>query len=75
MNSAVPQVQVPVYFAVGRYDHMAPFEVSQQYFAKLDAPKKEWIWFENSAHFPQWEEMEKFHDLLVNSVLPQTQTP
>ncbi len=73
MNSAVPHVQVPVYFAVGRYDHMAPFEVSQQYFDELVAPKKEWIWFENSAHFPQWEEKEKFHDLLVNTVLPETQ--
>jgi len=73
MSSAVSHVQVPVYFAVGRYDHMAPFEVSQHYFDELVAPKKEWIWFENSAHFPQWEEKEKFHDLLVNTVLPETQ--
>lgn len=74
MNSAVPQVEVPVYFAVGRYDHVAPFEVSQQYFSALIAPQKEWIWFENSAHFPQWEEKEKFHDLLTNRVLPETRS-
>ena len=74
LDNTVPKVEVPVYFAVGRHDHMAPFEVSQGYFAMLAAPKKQWIWFEDSAHFPQWEEMEKFHDLLVNKVLPETQT-
>jgi len=73
MNIAVPKVDVPIYFAVGRYDHMAPFEVSQKYFSTLTAPNKEWIWFENSAHFPQWEEMEKFHDLLTERVLAATQ--
>ena len=73
LNSTVPKVEVPVYFAVGRYDRMAPFEVSQAYFSILTAPRKEWVWFEGSAHFPQWEEMEKFHDLLANKVVPETQ--
>jgi pimeloyl-ACP methyl ester carboxylesterase len=73
LNSAVPAVEVPIYFAVGRYDYMAPFEVSQKYYAALGAPHKQWIWFENSAHFPQWEEMEKFHDLLTKKVEPETE--
>ena len=68
MNIAVPKVDIPIYFAVGRYDEMAPFELSQDYFATLSAPHKEWIWFEHSAHFPQWEEMEKFHELLTEKV-------
>ena len=33
MNIAVPKVDIPIYFAVGRYDQMAPFELSQDYFA------------------------------------------
>jgi pimeloyl-ACP methyl ester carboxylesterase len=74
MNVDVPNVAAPVYFAEGHYDQMAPVEVAQQYFAALTAPKKEWIWFENSAHFPQWEESEKFHDLLTKKVVPETQT-
>jgi pimeloyl-ACP methyl ester carboxylesterase len=73
LNSTAPKLEVPIYFAVGRYDQMAPFEVSQSYFSTVAAPKKEWVWFENSAHFPQWEEMEKFHDLLANKVVPETQ--
>lgn len=72
MNIAVPKVDVPVYFAVGRYDYLAPFEVSEKYFASLTAPSKKWVWFENSAHFPQWEEVEMFHDFLTRKVLPET---
>ena len=74
LNTAAPSVAIPVYFAVGRYDHMAPFEISQTYFSALSAPHKEWVWFENSAHFPQWEEPEMFHDLLVKTVLGGTET-
>jgi pimeloyl-ACP methyl ester carboxylesterase len=71
LNVSVPAVKVPVYFAVGRFDYMAPSQVSQAYFARLIAPEKHWIWFENSAHFPQWEEVEKFHQLLAEKVLPE----
>jgi len=72
MNVDVPKVAVPAYFLVGRYDHLAPFEVSEKYFSKLAAPSKRWVWFDDSAHFPQWEEPEKFHELLTKVVLPET---
>ena len=67
---AVPQVEVPVFFAEGRYDQLAPVEVAERYFSSLIAPRKEWVLFENSAHFPQWEERERFHRLLASTVLP-----
>ncbi|GGP25289.1 alpha/beta fold hydrolase [Silvimonas amylolytica] len=73
LATTVPKVDVPVYFAVGRYDHLAPYEISQAYFTHLQAPAKTWVWFENSAHFPQWEEPQKFHDLLTQKVLPETE--
>jgi pimeloyl-ACP methyl ester carboxylesterase len=66
----VPQVEVPVFFAEGHYDRMAPVEVAQRYFSSLIAPTKKWVLFENSAHFPHWEEKERFHKLLVDTVLP-----
>jgi pimeloyl-ACP methyl ester carboxylesterase len=34
--------------------------------------KKELVWFENSAHFPQWEERAQFHEFLLKTVLPAT---
>ena len=67
---AVPQVEVPVFFAEGRYDQLAPVEVAERYFSSLMAPRKEWVLFEDSAHFPQWEERERFHRLLASTVLP-----
>jgi len=70
LTETVPQVEVPVFFAEGRYDQMAPVEVAERYFTRLVAPTKEWLLFENSAHFPHWEERERFHKLLVNTVLP-----
>ena len=66
----VRQVEVPVFFAEGRHDQLAPVEVAQRYFSGLIAPSKQLVLFENSAHFPQWEEREKFHKLLVDTVLP-----
>lgn len=68
LSASVPKVEVPVYFAVGRYDYLTPAAVSQAYFTRLVAPQKEWVWFEKSAHFPQWEEVEKFHELLTKKV-------
>ena len=65
---AVRQVEVPVFFAEGRYDQLAPVEVAERYFSGLVAPAKEWVLFENSAHFPQWEEKERFRELLVSTV-------
>jgi pimeloyl-ACP methyl ester carboxylesterase len=68
----VPSVAVPVHFAVGRFDEMAPTGVSRRYFEALQAPGKSWTWFEQSAHFPQWEEAAKFHELLVTKVAPDS---
>jgi pimeloyl-ACP methyl ester carboxylesterase len=62
--------KVPVYFALGRYDYEAPSIIAEQYFQIIEAPKKEIIWFENSAHLANIEENEKFDDLLINRILP-----
>jgi hypothetical protein len=37
----------------------------QEYFERLGAPKKSWIWFEDSAHYPPFEEPEAFVKVLV----------
>jgi len=72
LSQTVPQVEVPVFFAEGRHDRMAPAEVAERYFTSLIAPRKELAWFENSAHFPQWEERARFHEFLLKTVLPAT---
>jgi pimeloyl-ACP methyl ester carboxylesterase len=66
----VPAVEVPVYFAIGRHDHVAAFVLAKEYFDQLQAPYREFIWFENSAHSPPFEEPEKFNALMIENVLP-----
>lgn len=68
----VPELKVPVYFCMGRHDYNTPFELAEKYFNQLRAPKKEFIWFENSAHMLNFEEYEKFNDFLIKKVLPET---
>ncbi len=34
------------------------------------APRKKWVWFEESGHFPQWEQADDFHQFLIHTVLP-----
>ncbi len=67
----VPTVDVPVYFFQGRYDYSTPGEVVERYYEALDAPQKSLVWFEQSAHFPQWEEPQKFADEL-SKILSET---
>ncbi|MEA4912165.1 MAG: alpha/beta hydrolase [Oscillospiraceae bacterium] len=54
----VPSLDVPVYLTEGRHDQNTPIPISRRWFEALKAPKKEWIWFENSAHSPIKEEPE-----------------
>ncbi|MBN1881114.1 MAG: alpha/beta hydrolase [Deltaproteobacteria bacterium] len=68
----ITQVQVPVYFFVGRYDYNTPFELVEKYFDVLDAQKKELVWFEESAHMISSEEPERFTRLMVDKVLRET---
>lgn len=63
---------IPIYFIEGRHDYNAPSSIANQYYESIKAPLKELIWFENSAHFPQWEEPEKFHSILKNKIIKET---
>lgn len=61
----IPEVKVPVYFCAGRYDYNTPSVLIESYYNHLIAPEKEIIWFEESAHFPHFEEPGKFAQLAV----------
>jgi pimeloyl-ACP methyl ester carboxylesterase len=66
------QLEVPVYFLLGRHDVNAPPVLAEQYFEMLDAPHKELIWFEHSGHNPWVAESAAFVNVIVNQILPQT---
>ena len=65
-------LDVPVYFIKGRWDMNASNSLLKEYYALLDAPYKELIWFEDSAHTPSWDEPNHFIDVMVNMVLAET---
>lgn len=70
LETAVPELKMPVFFFIGRHDHQVVAETSAAYFAKLIAPSKQLVWFEASAHMPPFEEAERFNAKLVKLVAP-----
>ena len=38
----------------------------------IDAPQKQLYFFEESGHGMIWEEADLFHDLMINTILPET---
>lgn len=61
----IKEFKVPVYFIMGKYDYFTPTAMVEKFYNQLQAPKKELILFENSAHIPQLEENEKFNKTLI----------
>jgi pimeloyl-ACP methyl ester carboxylesterase len=69
------RIEIPVFFFQGKHDYNTPSSLLVKYFEILDAPQKELIWFDESAHFPQWEEPEKFHASLKTIVSEKIRNP
>ncbi len=63
----IPVLDVPIVIAQGRLDQVAPSEATQRFYDSLTAPSKELVWFENSAHTPQYDEPAKFRELLMTA--------
>ena len=63
--SELPEVKVSIYFIAGRYDYNTPSVLIEKYYDNIIAPEKELIWFEESAHFPHFEEPEKFVEISI----------
>jgi pimeloyl-ACP methyl ester carboxylesterase len=64
------ELQLPVYFMIGRYDYACVQSIAERYFHTLEAPKKELVWFERSGHNPCYEEADKFNHVMIEHVLP-----
>lgn len=55
--------EVPFYIMQGDYDYMVSQVLAKQYFDAVEAPKKEFFAFANSAHSPNMEEPERFIEI------------
>lgn len=60
----ITELDVPVYFFTGRFDYTTPFELIQQFHDTLKTPQKQMVWFEDSAHFPFFEQPDRFAEAM-----------
>lgn len=65
LEGEIDSLGLPVFFLVGRHDLNTPGVLAEAYLQRLVAPLKELVWFGHSAHFPFFEEPERFHVELV----------
>jgi hypothetical protein len=71
-EAQVPQLALPVYLIEGRFDHNASSQIAERWFNKLQAPGKQFIWFEHSGHPPYDFEPTRFNALMLDKVLAET---
>lgn len=67
LEGEIQKVDVPVFFFLGRHDSNTPSQLAAEYLGRLEAPLKRLVWFEQSSHFPFFEEPSRFHEELVQA--------
>ncbi len=65
----ITEYQIPVFFFIGKSDYTTPHELVADYYQKITAPKKELIYFEQSAHFPFFEEPDRFCNEIIRVLI------
>jgi pimeloyl-ACP methyl ester carboxylesterase len=77
LRTRVPRLEVPIAFFQGRKDVGTNPEVVARYAASLEAPRgKSFVWFEDSAHMPYYEEPVLFRAALLRALdIRQTGRP
>ena len=63
----IVEYEVPVSFIQGRGDYQVSSILVHEYFTSLKG-HKQFYWFENSCHFPQWEEPQKFYEIMKSVI-------
>ena len=66
------EFDVPIIIMQGRYDRGTSSALVEEWHAKIKAPRKQLIWFDDSSHMVYEEEPGKVLVALVNAVLPLT---
>lgn len=69
LPSIVTKLELPFYFIMGKYDYMTSSNAAIKYFDMIEADQKEFISFDQSAHYPQFEEKEKFYEWMCDTFI------
>lgn len=68
LTKAAAKFDVPVTFILGRYDQRTYSPFTADYLSKMQAPEKDLIWLEKSAHNGPFEEPLKFRNAVIGTV-------
>lgn len=66
LANVIKKIDIPVIFISGKHDYNTPIPLVEKFYTNIDAPQKELITFENSAHLPQLEENKLFNEAIIN---------
>ena len=66
------ELDVPVYLVQGRHEARGRSKLAEEWFEMLEAPDKEIIVFDTSGHRPLFEQPERFHHVMTETVLAET---
>lgn len=66
----VTKLELPFYFVMGEQDYMTSTSAAQHYFEQLSSEyRHEFVVFPGCAHFPQFEEKERFYEWMKKILL------
>jgi len=70
LDAGHPAFQVPVFILAGRYDQISVASLAHRFFERLTAPRKEFVWYENSAHNVNFDEPDRFNAFMLQEIRP-----
>jgi len=73
LRTTAPRLEVPYYMLDGAAELTARRDLALEWYAQLDAPTKRRYTFENSAHSVAQEQFVAFRDILLDTIVPETQ--
>jgi proline iminopeptidase len=70
LDTGHTRFDVPIFFLSGRTDHVVDASLTFDYLQRISAPRKSFVWFEDSGHYPPFEEPQKFNAWMNEAILP-----
>jgi len=67
----IPEFKIPVYIIQGDTDYYTDTDLAITYFNSIQAPFKKLYVFEDASHVADWEQPEKYRDIMIHEVLNQ----
>ena len=71
IDKIVTKVDIPVYIVMGKYDGTTNPILAKEYFDSLECDNKEYVLFEESSHFPHFEEEDRFYDFMIDKFIKE----